>query len=94
MKTSSNLRGGYFSMKPAYVDRFPLKATFSTKEEKEIYEQIIQTVTRINTISNTKSDIVTREVLTLRETIDDLICRLYGLTDEERRIVDGFGAPL
>jgi hypothetical protein len=94
MKTSSNLRGGYFTMKPAYVDRFPLKATFLAKEEKEIYEQIIQTVKRINTISNTKSDTVRREVITLKEKIDELIYGLYGLTDEERLIVDSFGAPL
>jgi type I restriction-modification system DNA methylase subunit len=94
MKTSSNLRGGYFSMKPGYVDRFPLKATFSTKQEKEIYEQIIQTVTRINTISNIRSDVVRREVITLKEKIDELIYKLYGLTDEERRIADGFSAPL
>jgi hypothetical protein len=94
MKTSSNLRGGYFSMKPAYVDRFPLKAKFSTRQEKEIYEQIIQTVKRINTISNTKSDTVRREVITLKEKIDELIYGLYGLTDEERLIVDSFGAPL
>jgi adenine-specific DNA-methyltransferase len=93
MNTSSNLRGGYFSMKPGYVDRFPLKVDFSTKEEKEIYQDIIQTVTRINVISNTKSEIVKREVLALREKIDEVICPLYGLTDEERRIVDGVGAP-
>jgi len=90
MKTSSNLRGGYFSMKPGYVDRFPLKASFLTKQEKELYEQIIHTVARINTISNTKSDVARREVITLKEKIDELIYELYGLTDEERRVVDGF----
>ena len=90
MKTSSNLRGGYFSMKPGYVDRFPLKASFSAKQEKELYEQIIQTVARINTISNTKSDVARREVIALKEKIDELIYELYGLTDEERRVVDGF----
>jgi adenine-specific DNA-methyltransferase len=90
MKTSSNLRGGYFSMKPGYVDRFPLKASFSAKQEKELYEQIIQTVARINTISNTKSDVTRREVIALKEKIDELIYELYGLTDEERRVVDGF----
>lgn len=94
MKASSNLRGGYFSMKPAYVDRFPFKAKFSTRQEKEIYEQIIQMVKRINTISNTKSETVRREVITLKEKIDELIYRLYGLTDEERLIVDNLNAPL
>lgn len=88
MNASSNLRGGYFSMKPGYVDRFPLKTTFSTKEEKEIYEQIIQKVKHINAITAVKSDNVRREIMTLRETIDELIYRLYGLTDEERQIVD------
>ncbi len=81
-------------MKPAYVDRFPFKAKFSTRQEKEIYEQIIQMVKRINTISNTKSETVRREVITLKEKIDELIYRLYGLTDEERLIVDNLNAPL
>lgn len=94
MKTSSNLRGGYFSMKPGYVDRFPLKADFSTKEEKEIYEQIIQLVTRINAISpNRKSEMVKREILVLKERIDEMIYRLYGLTDEEKLIVDTLVNP-
>lgn len=88
MKTSSNLRGGYFSMKPGYVDRFPLKTTFSTKEEKEIYEQIIQKVKHINGITAVKSDNVRREIMTLREKIDELIYRLYRLSDEEQQIVD------
>jgi hypothetical protein len=94
MKTSSNLRGGYFSMKPGYVDRFPLKADFSTKEEKEIYEQIIQLVARINTIApNRKSDIVEREISVLKERIDEMIYRLYGLTDGEKRIIENLVNP-
>lgn len=89
MKTSSNLRGGYFSMKPAYVDRFPLKAEFSTEEEKETYAQIIQSVTRINMIApNRKSEVVEREILVLKERIDEMIYRLYGLNDEEKRSVE------
>lgn len=88
MKTSSNLRGGYFSMKPGYVDRFPLKSIFSTHQEKEDYEQIISLVNRINTISDTKSEIVQREVITLKEKIDELIYNLYGLTDAEKQIID------
>ena len=94
MKTSSNLRGGYFSMKSGYVDRFPLKAEFSTKEEKEIYEQTIQLVSRINSISsNRKSDNVAREILVLKERIDEMIYRLYGLTDEEKRIIENLVNP-
>jgi len=93
MKTSSNLRGGYFSMKPGYVNRFPLKIGFSTKEEKEVYEQIIQKVKRINAISIGMSDSVRREIATLKEMIDELIYRLYGLTDEERQTVDASVTP-
>jgi type I restriction-modification system DNA methylase subunit len=93
MKTSSNLRGGYFSMKPGYVDRFPLKTAFLTKEEKESYEQIIQKVKRINALSTVKSENVRREIITLREKIDELIYRLYGFTDEERHIVDDSITP-
>lgn len=75
-------------MKPGYVDRFPLKASFSTKREKEIYEQIIQTVKRINALSKAKSDVVRREVIALKEKIDAFLYELYGLTDEEKKIIE------
>ena len=89
LKTSSNLRGGYFSMKPGYVDRFPLKAEFLSSEEKENYEQIVHLVKRINgLLLNRKSDVIDREILVLKERIDDLIYNLYGLTGEEKQIIE------
>ncbi len=76
-------------MKPGYVDRFPLKAEFSTEEEKENYAQIIQAVTRINTIApKDKSELIRREILVLKERIDEMIYRLYGLDGEEKRNVE------
>jgi hypothetical protein len=95
MKTSSNLRGGYFSMKPGYDDRFPLKAEFSTQDEKEVYRQIIEFVSRINLFStNHRSDIIEREILVLKEKIDDLFYRLYGLSKEEKQAIERIVNPL
>jgi hypothetical protein len=88
IKTSSNLRGGYFSMKPGYVDNFPLKVDFSTKEEKECYSKIIQYVKRINAIIDIDSKVVEREIKTLKEKIDRLIFNLYGLKIKEKKIIE------
>lgn len=86
MKTSSNLRGGYFSMKPGYVNPFPLKVDFS-KEEQGIYEQIIQNVDRIIQLSgNLKLEINRKEIEVLKERTDDLIYSIYGLTEEKQVI--------
>ena len=81
-------------MKPGYVDRFPLKAEFTSIEEKETYEQIIKLATNINAISvNRKSDVVEREILVLKERINEAIYRLYGLTEEEKHVIESLVNP-
>jgi len=94
INTSSNLRGGYFSMKPAYVNRFPLKTEFSTQEEKTMYKKIIRNVARINALARTrKTAIVEREITVLKEKIDEMLYNLYGLSEEEKRIVENIVNP-
>lgn len=87
LKTSSNLRGGYFSMKPGYVDPFPLKVDFSPTE-KESYSKIVAAVKRINTISQEKSESAKREIQILKEKINALVYELYDLTPKEIKIID------
>ncbi len=87
IKTSSNLRGGYFTMKPGYVNKFPLKTIFTTKQDKNHYENIIRMVKRINSISTLNSNVVEREIIALKEKIDETIFELYELKDTEKKII-------
>ena len=87
LNTSSNLRGGYFSMKPGYVEPFPFKATFLTNDEKQSYEEIVKIVKRINLL-NQNSGTFRRELDTYKEIVNQFIYKLYGITEEEKKIIE------
>jgi len=81
-------------MKPGYLNRFHLKVNLSTDAEQELYNSIIQSVKRINSISIVaQSDVVQREINYLREQINDAIYRLYGLNDDEKRAIEKLVEP-
>jgi len=93
-ETSSNLRGGYFSMKSAYVEPFPLKVpNMSDPKEKGYYENIVLKAKRITKVyqqltdTRVNKDLIDREGRVLQEEIDELIYDLYGMTDSEKKII-------
>jgi type I restriction-modification system DNA methylase subunit len=84
LKTSTNLRGGYFTMKSAYVHRFPLKASFNTENEKSNYAKIIEFVKRIISLrDNHKTETELEKIVDLKNKINGLIYALYGLSPKE-----------
>ncbi|GAB3328248.1 TaqI-like C-terminal specificity domain-containing protein [Marivirga atlantica] len=74
----SKMRGGYFSMSKAYVETFPVI-------EKAI-EEIDQRVVEILTIKRNDPKINTIDLV--RE-IDQLVYKMYELTEDEIKIVEG-----
>jgi adenine-specific DNA-methyltransferase len=89
MKTSTNLRGGYFTMKSAYVHRFPLKVSFNTAEEKSTYEKIIGLVKRIIELKcHHKTETELEKINDFKEKINELIYALYGLSSREITLVE------
>lgn len=84
MKTSTNLRGGYFTMKSAYVHRFPLKVNFNTDDEKSNYAKVLEYVKRITNLrDNHKTETELEKIDDLKRKINKLIYDLYDLSSKE-----------
>lgn len=89
METGTNLRGGYFTMKSAYLEPFPIPdATKLDKSEGSIYHRIIENVKEIIHLRETSPEESTDRVLKLDEEINQGLYELYGLNDEEATIIE------
>jgi hypothetical protein len=76
----SKMRGGYFSMSKAYVETLPIVYSKDlAKDISKIIEQIL---------SLKKKDPATK-TSALETEIDQLVYKLYNLTEEEIKIVEG-----
>ncbi|MFZ4477781.1 MAG: TaqI-like C-terminal specificity domain-containing protein, partial [Saprospiraceae bacterium] len=78
---SSSKRGGYFEYKPVYVSTLPIVST----PDPAIKEQIIDLVTRILAAKQADKDADTG---VLEAEVDGLVYGLYGLTEEEVKIIE------
>lgn len=97
LETGTNLRGGYFTMKTAYIYPFPIRIIdFSRKEEKNKYEKIIELVNLMLSIDNNFRDaktenkkiVLKRQMDALDCQIDRLIYQLYGLNENEVKLIE------
>lgn len=75
------LRGGYFTFKTNYLNHFPIPIGI----DEILHNKIISNVNQILTakIANPQAD-----TTSLETEIDQLVYKLYGLTDEEIKIVE------
>jgi adenine-specific DNA-methyltransferase len=79
--TSSEYRGGYFYFKTAYLEPFPLPMDIP----KEIEMTLIKNVSDILLLKEDNSVVDTSE---LENQIDQMVYKLYGLTEEEISIIE------
>jgi hypothetical protein len=94
---SSTYRGGYLRFIYQYLVTIPIpKINESDSRQKNISQSITDSVSRIyeikNRLSETRSPqektLLDRQTEVLDRQIDQLVYQLYGLTDEEIRIVE------
>ncbi|HPQ54656.1 MAG TPA: restriction endonuclease subunit R, partial [Spirochaetota bacterium] len=91
---ASTKQGGYFEYKPMYVGKIPV-----CDEKNVINDKIIVAVTSMleaqRQLQSAKSDadrtVLRQKIDAIDSQIDRLVYGLYGLTDEEVRIVEGRG---
>ena len=94
--TGNVLRGGYFRFKTNYLKPFPLKAIKFESIEKETHDQITEKVKNIisnkENLSNAKTPqektALQRQIDVTDKQIDQLVYQLYGLTEEEIKLVE------
>ena len=93
---SSTKRGGYYEYKPMYVSQLPIRTlNLSNPTEKEQHECMTRLVDEMLGLHEQKAgaagaelERVTEEIAALDAQIDALMYTLYGLTEEEVRIVE------
>ncbi len=92
------LRGGYFVFKTEYLKPFPIKLIdFKSKEEVKIYNEIISLVDQLLQLHQERAVTKLESKLVQIQTkidycegrVDELVYGLYGLTEEERKVVEG-----
>lgn len=80
-QTSTQMRGGWYSFESKYIRSIPIP-NLSKEEEIKLEEYADQ-------ILVTKSQNPTADTSALEKEIDQLVYQLYGLTEEEIKIVEG-----
>ncbi len=97
-KVSSEIRGGFFRWKRQYMWNLPIHTIdFNNPSEKASHDKLVSLVDRMLELHKKKSALppsaerekIEREIAVTDEKIDDIVYGLYGMTEEERRIVEG-----
>jgi hypothetical protein len=96
-QTGTALRGGYFRMKTAYVNPFPIRPiNFSDPADKVRHDRMVTLVDAMlelhKRLAEARSDadraLIQRQIDATDREIDKLVYELYGLTADEIRIVE------
>jgi type I restriction-modification system DNA methylase subunit len=94
---SAKFRGGYFRFIPVYVNQIPIRTIdFNNPKEKAMHNKMVEFVEKMLELNNKKSTLppsskrekIEREIKIIDEKIDELVYELYGITDEERKIIE------
>jgi hypothetical protein len=97
-KISTNFRGGWFGYDAKIIRNIPIRTiNFSDPAEKAQHDKMVSLVERMlalhkslkSTHNPQEADRLTREVESVDRAIDSLVYELYGLTEEEIRIIEG-----
>ena len=93
---SSSFSGGYYAYNKQYIEQLPICIPdFSNRADASMYERVVtlvESILRLHsslaTINNpTEKQIIQRQIETTDKQIDALVYNLYGLTEDEIRIV-------
>lgn len=97
-ETGTALRGGYFRMKTAYLNPFPIRTiNFSDPADKKRHDDMVVLVERMLDLhkrlpavkTSQEKTVLQRQIDGTDKQIDKLVYELYALTGEEIAIVEG-----
>ena len=95
---STPFRGGYIAMNRQYIEQLPIRTIdFKNPSEKTIHDKLVSLVDRMLELHKKKNSLlpsaerekIEREISITDEKIDDMVYGLYGITEGERKIVEG-----
>jgi len=95
-QASSTFRGGYYSCSRQFIEKLPIRTIdFSDSTDKARHDQMVKLVEQILDLNErlaqakvpeTKT-VIQRQIETTDRQIDQLVYELYGLTEDEIKIV-------
>ncbi|MCL5966985.1 MAG: Eco57I restriction-modification methylase domain-containing protein [Deltaproteobacteria bacterium] len=97
-QSATRMRGGYFSFEARFIRGLPIRTIdFSDPADKARHDRMVALVEQMLTLNkqlaaaNTDHEktVLQRQIDATDRQIDQLVYELYGLTDEEIRIVEG-----
>jgi len=94
---SAKFRGGYLRFIPIYLNQLPIRTIdFNNPKEKAMHDKMVLLVDKMLELNKNKAalppsskrDRIEREIQITDEKIDELVYELYGITEEERKIIE------
>jgi type I restriction-modification system DNA methylase subunit len=97
-KTSSTFRGGYIALNRQYIEQLPIRTiNFADPLDKARHDRMVALVTQMLDLNKKLQEarleqertMLSRQIAATDAAIDKLVYDLYGLTEDEIRIVEG-----
>ncbi len=94
---STSFSGGYFAYNRQYIELLPIRSIdFNNPKEKAMHDTIVKLVDKMLELNkkkctfppSSKREKIDREIQITDEKIDELVYELYGITEEERKIIE------
>ena len=95
---ASTKQGGYFEYKPMYLSQLPIRTiNFSDPADKARHDKMVTLVERMLALHKKRAEVkidheknlIEGQIEAIDKQIDALVYELYGLTEEEIRVVNG-----
>ena len=96
-KISSTFRGGYIALNRQYIEQLPIRTiNFTDPVVKSRHDRMVALVTQILDLNKRlqaaqleqEKTILARQIAAVDSSIDTLVYELYGMTDEDIKIVE------
>ena len=85
-------------VKPTVINQLPIRTIdFKSPKEKTVHDKLVSLVNRMLDLHKKKNSMppsaerekIEREIAVTDEKVDDIVYGLYGVTEEERKIIEG-----
>jgi hypothetical protein len=97
MHSFAAYRGGFLRFFTQYLEKLPIHTIdFNNPTEKAIHDKLVSLVDRMLELHKKKNSLppsaerekIEREIAVMDEKIDEIVYGLYGMTEEERKIIE------
>ncbi|MDI6767961.1 MAG: Eco57I restriction-modification methylase domain-containing protein, partial [Bacteroidota bacterium] len=97
-RISTTFRGGYIALNRQYIEQLPIRTIdFDNPEDKAMHDRMVRLVERMLDLNKKKQqakadsekELFEHQIKATDKEIDELVYKLYNITEEEQKIVEG-----